>query len=157
MAITPVEILHTQFKTSLKGYNKVQVDAFVRSVTDALEDALKEKNELQRRIQTLQSEVDRIKKIESAMSDALTLAQKSADEVKAAAHQQAELIVKEAEQARVRMTIDSQGEAERCRAEIALLQGARDRFESEFKVMLRTYLEWLDQRRTAEDVRSEVA
>ena len=78
MAITPVDIVHTQFKTSFKGYNRGQVDEFVRPVTDALEDALREKSELQRRIHALQDDLDRVKKIESAMSDALTLAQKSA-------------------------------------------------------------------------------
>ncbi|MCL5105723.1 MAG: DivIVA domain-containing protein [Armatimonadetes bacterium] len=157
MAITPVDIVHTQFKTSFKGYNRAQVDEFVRSVTDALEEAFKEKNELQRRIHTLQDDLDRIKKIESAMTDALTLAQKSAEEVKAAAHHQAELILQEAEQARVRMTIDSQTESERYRADVALLQGTRDRFESEFKQMLSTYLEWLEKRGARDEVRSEVA
>lgn len=157
MAMTPVDILHTEFKTSFKGYDRSQVDEFVRLVMNALEDALKEKNEVERRLQALQDEMDGIKKIKTAISDALTLAQKSADEVKAAAHRQAELILQEAEQERMHKTIDAQNEAERYRADVALLQATKERFESEFKVMLGTYLEWLEKHKSSDALCTEVA
>lgn len=157
MSLTPVDILHTQFKTALRGYNKGHVDEFVRSVTDALETALKEKCELQRKVETLQEEVDRVRKIESTMTEALTLAQRSADEHKANAHRQAEMILSEAEQARVRLTVEAQREAERYRADAALVQATRDRFETEFRAMLASYAEWLDRRKSTEQVSAEVA
>lgn len=157
MALTPVDILHTQFKTAVKGYNKGQVEQFLRSVTEALEEALREKSELQRRVDALQEEVHRVRKIESTMTDALTLAQRTADEVRTNAHRQSEMILAEAEQSRVRMTVETQKEAEKYRSEIALLQASRDRFESEFRAMLSSYLEWLDKRRPEEEARAEVA
>jgi len=158
MALTPVDILHTEFKTALRGYKKSQVDEFVRSVTQALDEALKERTELQRKVDKLQEEVDRVRKIESTMTDALTLAQKTADETKLNAHRQAEMIVAEGEQARVRMTIETQREAEKYRGEIALLESARDRFETELRSLLNGHLEWLDRRtRASEAVKSEVA
>ncbi|MCE5322838.1 DivIVA domain-containing protein [bacterium] len=157
MSITPVDILHTEFKTAFKGYNKAQVDEFVCSVRQALEEALKDKNELARRLDTLQEEVERIRKIESAMTDALTVAQKSADEVRSSAHKQAELILKEAEQSRVQMTVEAQKEAEKYRADVELIQATRDRFESELRGMLTSYLEWLDRRKSGEQAKSEVA
>lgn len=158
MALTPVDILHTQFKTSLRGYNRQQVDEFVRSVRESLEEALRERIELERRTEMLQEEVDRIRKIESAMTDALTLAQKSADEFRTNAHRHAEMIVQEAEQSRVRMVVEAQREADRLRAEIALLESARDRFEAEFRGMLSSHLEWLEKRKPAEtEAQAEVA
>ena len=157
MSITPVDILHTEFKTSFKGYNRAQVDEFVGSVRLALEEALKDKSELARRVEALQEDVDRIRKIESAMTDALTVAQQSADEVRANAHKQAELILKEAEQSRVQMTVESQKEAEKYRADAELVHATRDRFESEFRVMLTSYLEWLDRHKSDEQDKSEVA
>ncbi len=157
MAITPVDILHTQFKTAYRGYNKAQVDQFLRSVTQALEDALREKNDLQRKIDALQDEVDRMRKIESAMTEALTLAQRTAEDVKTHAHRQAEMIVAEAEQARVKMTVEAQREAEKYRAEIALLQASRDRFESELRALLQGHLDWLDKRGSSDEAQAEVA
>lgn len=157
MSLTPIDILHTQFKTALKGYDKAQVDEFVRSAMEALEQALSEKNELQRRVELLQEEVDRVKGIETTMVEALALAQKTADDVKSNAHRRAEMVLQEAEQERVRMTVDAQKEAEKYRTEVALLQATRDRFEAELRAMLTGYMEWLDRRSNSEGVRSEVA
>ena len=157
MALTPVDILHTEFKTAIRGYNKNQVDEFLRSAGEALEMALRGKAELQRRIDSLQEEVDQVREIKSALTEALVVAQKSADDLRSTAHRQAELILQEAEQSRIRLTADVQTEAEKRRAEIALLQATRDRFETEFRAMLSSYSEWLDRRRPEELSRSEVA
>ena len=157
MALTPVEVCHTRFKATLRGYNKRQVDEFVRSVQESLDQAVTEKAELQRKVDMLQEEIDRVRKIESTMSSALTLAQKTADEIKTAAHQQAEMILREAEHSRVKMAADAQKETERLRAEIAILEDARERFECEFRASLQGYLDWLEKRKSTEEIRAEVA
>lgn len=157
MALTPVDILHTEFKTTMRGYSKSQVDEFVRSAGQALESALKERAELQRKLDALQEEIDQVREMKSALSETLTVAQRSADELRSTAHRQAEMILQEAEQSRVRLTTEVQVEAERRRAEIALLQATRDRFEAEFRAMLSSYGEWLDRRQSEEKSRSEVA
>jgi|YNPBryantNP2012_1023418.scaffolds.fasta_scaffold34422_1 cell division initiation protein len=157
MAITPVDIRHTQFRTSLKGYNREQVDEFVRNVAQALEETLTAKSELQRRVELLQEEIDRVKDIESTLTSALTLAQKTAEEVRTNAHREAEMILREAEQSRVRMIVEAQNEAERLRSELALLQSTRDRFVADFRAMLGGYIEWLDALKSCEETRAEVA
>ena len=157
MVLTPVDILHTQFKTVMRGFNKGQVEEFMRAAREALEEALKANNELKHKLESLQDEVSRVRTIESTLADTLVLAQKSADETKAASHKQAEAILKEAEQARVQIMLDTQKQAEKCRSEISLLEATKDRFESEFKATLSGYLDWLDKRQNAEDSRAEVA
>lgn len=157
MSLTPVDILHTQFKTALRGYNKNQVDEFLRTVGESLEMALRDKADMQRRIDALEEEVDQVRKVKSALSDALTVAQQTADELKSTAHKQAELILQEAEHSRVKLVADVQSEAEKCRTEIALLQATRVRFETELRSMLAGYTEWLDRRGKEELVCSEVA
>ncbi len=145
MSLTPIDILHTQFRTGIRGYNKRQVDEFLLSVRQALEQALDEKAELSRRVEALDEEVERIRGIEATMTSALTLAQKTADELRSNAHRQAEMILRESEQERVRMTIEAQKEAEKFRSEIELLRATRSRFEAELRAMLSAYLEWLDR------------
>jgi len=157
MALTPVDILHTEFKTALRGYSKNQVDEFARAVGDSLEAALRDKAELQRKLDALQEEVEQVRLIRSTLTDALTVAQKSADELRASAHKQAEAIIQEAELARVKLMADVQSEAEKYRAEIALLEATRDRFETEFRGMLSSYGEWLERRVPEKMGRSEVA
>lgn len=157
MALTPVDILHIEFKAAFRGYNKNQVEAFTRDVGESLEAALKDKAELQRRLDALQEEVDQVRQIKSALTSALTVAQQSADDLRATAHEQAEAIIKEAELARVKLMADAQAEAEKFRAEIALLQATRDRFEAEFRSVLSGYEDWLDRRKSEKQARSEVA
>lgn len=157
MSLTPVDILHTQFKTALRGYNKTQVDEFLRTVSESLEAALRDKVDMQRRIDSLEEEVDQVRKVKSALSDALTVAQQTADELRSTAHKQAELILKEAEHSRVRLVADVQAEAEKCRTEISLLQATRVRFETELRSMLAGYTEWLDRQGKEELACSEVA
>jgi len=157
MALTPVDILHTEFRTAFRGYNTDQVDDFVDAVAEALEAALREKADLQRRLEALEDEIDAVREMKSTLADALAVAQRNADELRANAHKQAELILQEGEQSRVKLAADVQAEAERRRAEIALLQAQRDRFETEFRAMLASYSEWLDRRGREDLVRSEVA
>ena len=45
---------------------------------------------------------------------------------------------------------------EKLRAEIALLESARDRFESEFRTTLAGYMDWIDKRRRHIDLPSEL-
>lgn len=157
MVLTPVDILHTQFRGAIRGYNKQQVDEFVRLVRESMEELIREKSELQRKVDTIGDELERIRKIESAMSTALTVAQQSADELKANAHQQAEMIIREAEQRRVQLTADAQKEVERLRTDIDVLESTRDRFESEFRTSLIGYLDWLDKRRKIVELPKDVA
>ncbi len=157
MALTPVDMLHTEFKTRLRGYNKNQVDEFVRTAAESLEVALKDRAELQRKLDALQEEVDQVRQIKATLTEALTVAQKSADDLRAGAHQQAEAIIKEAEVARVQLMAETQAEAEKYRTEISLLQATRDRFEAEFRALLSSYNQWLDKRVPEKPARSEVA
>lgn len=39
MEITPNEMRNHQFGTSMRGYNKAEVDAFIQGAADALEEA----------------------------------------------------------------------------------------------------------------------
>jgi cell division initiation protein len=157
MALTPVDIQHIEFKTAIRGYSKSQVDDVMRQMAEALDEAVRDRRELQRRVEGMEDEVGRVKRMEAAISDALTLAQKTAEETRANAHKQAELILAEAEQSRVKMTVEAQKETERYRADIELLQATKERFEIEFRSLLEVYSEWLDRRGPGEVLHSEVA
>ncbi|MFQ3548657.1 MAG: DivIVA domain-containing protein [Armatimonadota bacterium] len=145
MSLTPIDIRHTHFRTSFRGYNKSDVDEFINSVTNSLEDILAENNQLKKQISIMQDEIDRIRQIESTMTEALTLAQKTATELKETAYKQAENILKEAESSRIKLQVDSQKQVESLRAEIKMLEDTKNRFEAEFRAVLTTYLDWLNK------------
>lgn len=157
MALTPVDIIHTKFPTALRGYKKSEVDEFVDEARRTIEQLIQEKSELQRSCCELRGEVGRVKAIESTLAEVLTTAQSVADDVKAQAHKQAEIILQEAEVARVRMTIEAQQSAEKCRVEINMLESTKDRFEIELKSLISGYLEMLERNKQQNSKEEDVA
>jgi len=144
MEVTAIDILHAQFKRGIRGYSVAQVDSFLHKVAGAMEEQARELADMRDQVERLTAEVNRCREIETTMHNALLLAQKTADELKANAHHEAEIIVREAEQKSAQQITDAQAELADLKTRIAALQEDRDRFESEFRSLIRSCSEWLD-------------
>lgn len=90
--ITPVDIQHKQFRKALQGYSREDVDSFLDEVIEALEEEIDERTKLESRIGELQEKLAHFKAMESSLQSTLVLAQRTADEVKASAHKEVDLI-----------------------------------------------------------------
>ena len=143
--LTPIDILHVQFKRSMRGYSTGQVDEFLHNAASTLETIARERADLRDQVERLTSEVNRCREIETTMHNALVLAQKTADELKANAHREADVILREAEQRTALQTADAHAELARLKAQITSLREDRDRFENEFRSLIRSCSEWLDR------------
>src|SRR5271165_5074539 len=98
MKITVVDIQHKVFKKALQGYDRGEVDQFLDDLIEALEDEAQERAALEAEIADLRERISHFKSMEESLQNTLILAQRTADEVKASAHKEADLI---REQARV--------------------------------------------------------
>ena len=83
--LTPVEIENKVFKSGGLGYDKKDVDVFMREVADSYSEVYKEKLELEDKVNVLNEALGRYKSIERTMQKALILAEKTAEEEKVAA------------------------------------------------------------------------
>ena len=92
MKITPVDIQHKQFKKALQGYSREDVDAFLDDVIETLETEIDERTKLEARIGELQEKLAHFRAMEESLQSTLILAQRTADEVKASAHKEVDLI-----------------------------------------------------------------
>ncbi|MBV8281840.1 MAG: DivIVA domain-containing protein [Candidatus Eremiobacteraeota bacterium] len=90
--ITPVDIQHKQFKKSLQGYAREEVDTFLDEIIETMEQDIEERGKLEAQIVELQDKMAQFKAMEDSLQSALILAQRTADEVKASAHKEADLI-----------------------------------------------------------------
>jgi cell division initiation protein len=90
--ITPVDIQHKQFRKVLQGYSREEVDSFLDEVIETLEEQIEERTKLESRIGELQEKLAHFKAMESSLQSTLVLAQRTADEVKASAHKEVDLI-----------------------------------------------------------------
>ncbi len=94
--LTPVEIQNTKFKSAASGYNKGQVDSFMEQLNKDYEYLYRKNLELNEKVDSLNDRVQYYTTIEKSLHKALVLAEKSAEETKAAAALDAKGIEKQA-------------------------------------------------------------
>ncbi len=94
--ITVVDIQHKTFKKALQGYDRAEVDQYLDDIIETLEDDAQQNAALESEVADLRERIGHFKLMEESLQNTLLLAQRTADEVKAAAHKEADLIKAEA-------------------------------------------------------------
>jgi cell division initiation protein len=93
--LTPIEIQSKSFKSGI-GYDRKDVDGFMREILSSYEKLYKENVELKDKISVLNDGIQYYKTIEKTLQKALVLAEQTAEETKQAALKNAQAIEKEA-------------------------------------------------------------
>ncbi len=104
--LTPVDVQHKEFKKAIQGYAREDVDQFLDEIIETLEAHIEERGRLLVSISELQDKVSHFKAMEDSLRSTLVLAQRTADELKASAHKEVDLIK---QQARVEVDDELQG------------------------------------------------
>ena len=97
MRIAPLDLRQPRFKTSVRGFDKTDVVAFLTEAADDYEHALREIDRLRQDLQRMESLLAEHRERENNLRNTLLTAQRLADEVKAVAHNEAKMIVREAQ------------------------------------------------------------
>lgn len=112
MKISPVDIQHKEFKKAIQGYAREEVDQFLDEVIETLEAGIDERTRLENHVAELQDKVSHFKAMEDSLRSTLVLAQRTADELKASAHKEVDLIKQHAK-------LDVDDELQKVRQQIA--------------------------------------
>lgn len=96
MKITPLDIEHKEFKKSLQGYAREEVDQYLDEVAESFELEIAERGKLEAELADLRERVAHFDAIKETLQNTLVLAQRTADEVKANAHKETDLIKQKA-------------------------------------------------------------
>lgn len=126
MKVSIVDIQHKSFKKALQGYDRAEVDAFLDEIIETLEDEGQARAALEAEIADLRDRVSHFKAMEESLHNTLLLAQRTADETKASAHKEADLIRAEA-----RLAIEKEIASYRDRADEARRESQRSREQAE--------------------------
>ena len=143
--ITPVDIQHKTFKKALQGYDRSEVDLFLDDVIETLEDDAHERAALQAEIADLRERISHFKSMEESLQNTLLLAQRTADETKASAHKEADLIRQEAKMAAEREIATHGDAAAEARREAQRALEAAEKAKSELRALLMTHLSLLEK------------
>ena len=96
-APTPLDVRQAKFSTSMRGYERAEVNAFLLEAADGYEQAARENERLRQEVARLDASLSQYRELEGALKGALMSAQKVADDMKETASLDAARILREAE------------------------------------------------------------
>lgn len=143
--ITVVDIQHKSFKKALQGYDRADVDAFLDEIIETLEDEAASRVALQGEVADLRERISHFKAMEESLQSTLLLAQRTADEVKAAAHKEADLIRQEARLAAEREIAALGDRIDESRREAQRALDTAEKAKSELRSLLMSHLSLIDR------------
>jgi cell division initiation protein len=143
--ITPIDIQHKTFKRALQGYDRAEVDQFLDEVIEAMEDGGTQRAALEAEIADLKERISHFKAMEESLHNTLVLAQRTADEVKASAHKESDLIKEQARLAAEREIAGYNEAISEVRREHQRSLEEAEKTRSELRSLLMTHLALLDR------------
>ncbi len=143
--LSPLDIHNKEFRRGFRGYNEAEVDEFLDEVVRDFELLLKENSEMKQKIEDLEEKVAHFRLLEDTLNNTLVVAQKAAEEVKANAHKEAEVIVREATAQGNKLIEESRSRARAVEQEFHDLKHEVGIFKARMKALLQSYLEMLEK------------
>lgn len=143
--VAPIDIQHRSFKKALQGYDRAEVDQFLDEIIETLEDDAQQAAALQAEVNDLKERISHFKAMEESLQNTLVLAQRTADEVKASAHKEADLIKEQARISAEREIATFTDSAAEARREHQRANEAAEKARSELRSLLTTHLALLDR------------
>lgn len=141
MPLTPLDIQNKEFRRGFRGYSEEQVDDFLDEITRDYEHVLGEAKGLRQELAKAMEELERYRSIEDALNNTLVTAQQTAEDVKASARKEADLVIREAQMRADKLVEDARAAAERIRREFEETQKQVDYFRMKMRGFLKAQLE----------------
>ncbi|MDO8963872.1 MAG: DivIVA domain-containing protein [Coriobacteriia bacterium] len=140
MKLTPLDIHHKEFRNSLRGYNQEEVDSFLDEVADEFERLFKENIDLSEKLEAANDKVRSYAEIERTLHNTMLAAQVSAEEIKAKADKEADILLRDAEIKAKELIQGALADKQRTQGELMRIKSAEDDFRLRFRSMLEEYM-----------------
>ena len=111
--VTPLDVRQAKFATSMRGYDKAEVNAFLLEAADGYETATRENERLRQEIARLEASLYQYRELEGTLKSALLSAQKLADDVRESAVQESARVRESAAQEAIRVRENAGADAAR--------------------------------------------
>jgi cell division initiation protein len=112
MNVSPLDLRQQRFRSSFRGFDKVEVTAFLAAVADDYEQALRETDRLRQDLMRMEAVLNQHREHERNLQATMLTAQKLSDDIKANAEAEGRRIVAAAEADAARLLRDAEGRSE---------------------------------------------
>ena len=144
MPLTPLDIHNKEFNKGFRGYDEDEVNEFLDQVIKDYEFVLREKKEMEERLNDMNERLGHFVTIEDTLNKSIIIAQEAGEDVKRNAQKEAKLIIKEAEKNADRIVNDSLSKARKIALEIEDLKKQSKVFRTRFKMLIEAQLDMLN-------------
>jgi len=118
MNVSPLDLRQQRFRSAFRGFDKVEVAAFLTAVADDYEHALRETDRLRQDVTRMEAMLAEHRDAEKNLRTTLLAAQKLADDSKASAEEEAKRILRDADERSGRTLVKTQSRVEDIEREI---------------------------------------
>lgn len=150
MKITALDIRQKQFKSSLRGHDSREVEAFLDLVASEFEEVVKENIGLQEEMRRKQQKIEEFREREKTLQETMVTAQRISEDLKSAAKKEGELVIAEAELQAERIVADANHRLVQIIDDINELKRQRIQFEARLKGLIEGHLKLLEAFQTTE-------
>ncbi len=134
-----------KFNTSLNGYNKEEVNAFVNEVVKEYESMLKKLKTSCDVIDDLKKELKHYKENEASLNRAILIAEESTSTIKRAAYEESKLIIDDAKRNATKVINNALNKAEKIEEDAESLRRKVAVYKRRFKTLIENQLEELEE------------
>jgi len=142
--LTPVDIRAQEFSRAAWGYSAADVEDFRSRVADEMERLARERMALEERLHIFREQLKSLREREKAINDAVMMAQELREDTKRGAHQEAELIIREAHSKAESIVNDSRTTEAALRKDIEEAQHQFTSYLAAFRRLLDRHLAEVD-------------
>jgi cell division initiation protein len=150
-----MDVRRKEFKSGFRGYDPNQVDDFLDAVADEFERNYTENQRMREEVSSLRDRLQQFEDLEGSIRAALVHAEQAsndlrraatseAEDLRQSAQREADFTIREAQTRSHRMLADSSSRIERVQDSYEALQDAKMSFTNEFRHLLKTYMEMID-------------
>jgi len=133
-----------KFSTSLNGYNKNEINQFVKTVASEYDSMLNKLKKQDQQIEELQTKILEYKNMETTLNRALLIAEDASTQIKRMARDESKSIIEEAKRNASRIVNDSLLKSEKIAQETDNLKRKIILFKRKFRQALENQLEDID-------------
>ena len=141
MKLTTMDINNKEFKRVLRGYSPEEVDEFLDEVVESYEELFKEKSKLEEKLAAASEQINHYSKIETTIQNTLLLAQNAADSAKETAQREADLMLKNANEAAQKILDRANNDIVTINDEYEKTKQEYIKFRAKYKNFVKTQLE----------------
>jgi len=141
LRLSPLDVKKQEFKKAMRGYDPLEVDAFLEMVADEFESMNRERKQLSDEVMKLKIQLQDYQDVESTLRETLVTAQESVNESKENSRREADMMIREAELKAEKLLEDTKLRLAKMKNELILVKAQKDSFARRLRHLLESQLD----------------